>query len=231
MKCQINFKEMHHLKCHKEKCGKCRRCGTQFDSLTDFTKHSWKRKQTENEKTPTKKAKNSYRKSNCTGTFRAKNQKEFKVLENEYLDAKNPKLRKFLSKYWSSIRTFSKHGKVQSLYNFDFRIFKHMIDTIAEKIMRDQQTRFKLNYSFGYVLRNIGTDELRYYHPSSNNAQVLDAAVTISSGNELQEFLRKIATENIWNILTDRIRSGNYSRSRICSSTSIIWRTHLYQDP
>ena len=64
------------------------------------------------------------------------------------------------------------------------------------RIMRDQQTRFKLNYSFGYVLRNIDTDELRYYHPCSNNAQVLDAAVTISNSNELEEFLRKIAAEN-----------------------------------
>ena len=55
MKCQKNFKEMHHLKRHQQKCGKCRRCGAQFDSLTDFAKDSCKRKHTENEKTPTKK--------------------------------------------------------------------------------------------------------------------------------------------------------------------------------
>ena len=42
MKCQKNFKEMHHLKRHQQKCGKCRRCGAQFDSLTDFAKHSCK---------------------------------------------------------------------------------------------------------------------------------------------------------------------------------------------
>ena len=71
-----------------------------------------------------------------------------------------------------------------------------MIDTIAERIMRDQQTRFKLNYSFGYVLRNIDTDELRYCHSSSNNALVLEAAVTISNSNELEKFLRKIAAED-----------------------------------
>ena len=71
-----------------------------------------------------------------------------------------------------------------------------MIDTIAERIMRNQQTRFKLNDSFGYVLRNIDTNEFRYYHPSSNNAQVLDADVTISNSNELEEFLRKIAVED-----------------------------------
>ena len=195
MKCQKNFKEMHHLKRHQQKC---RRCGAQWDSLTGFAKHSSKRKQVENQQTPTKRARNSYRKRNYTGTFRAKNRKEFEILENEYLDEEDPELREFLSKYWSSIRTFSKHGKVQSLHNFYFRNFEHMIDTIAERIMRDQQTRFKLNYSFGYVLRNIDTDKLRYYHPSSNNAQVLDAAVTISNSNELEEFLLKIAAEDFF---------------------------------
>ena len=196
MKCQKNFKEMHHLKRHQQKCGKCRRCGAQLDSLTDFAKHSCKRKQAENQKIPTKKARNSYRKPNYTGDLRAKNRKEFEVLENEHLDEEDPELREFLSKYWSNIRTFSKHGKVQSLHNFYFRNFEHMIDTIAERIMRDQQTRFKLNYSLGYVLRNIDTDEFRYYHPSSNNTQVLDAAVTISSSNELEEFLHKTAAED-----------------------------------
>ena len=141
-------------------------------------------------------------------------------------------MRLFLSKYWSSIKTFSKHGKVQSLHNFYFRNLEHMIDTIAERIMRDQQTRFKLNYSFGYVLRNIDTDELRYYYSSSNNAQVLDAAVTISNSNELEDFLRKIAAEDFLENFNrpESLQSGNYSRSRIWSSTSIIWRMHLCQD-
>ena len=106
-----------------------------------------------------------------------------------------------------------------------------MIDTIAQRIMRDQQTRFKLNYSFGYILRNIDTDELRYYHPSSNNAQGLDAAVTISNSNELEEFLRKIAAEKVLENFNRPDKSENYSRSPIWSFTSIIWRMHFYQDP
>ena len=114
MKCQKNFKEMHHLKRHEEKCGKCKRCGTQFDLLTDFAKHSCKRKQAENETTPTKKVRNSHRKSTLTNILQAKKRKKFAVLENEYLDEEDPQLWEFLSKYWSSIRTFSKHGKVQS---------------------------------------------------------------------------------------------------------------------
>ena len=120
MKCLKNFKEMHHLKRHQQKCGKCRRCVTQFNFLTDFVKHFCKRKQTESEKIPTKKARKLYRKPNYTGTFRAKNRKEFEALENEYLDEEDLELCEFLSKYWSNLRTFSKHGKVQSLHIFFF---------------------------------------------------------------------------------------------------------------
>ena len=195
MKCHKNFKEMHHLKRHQQKCGKC---GAQFDSLTDFAKHFCKRTHTENEKTPTKKARTTYRKPNYTSDLRAKNRKEFEVLENEHLDEEDPELREFLSNTGpaSELSQNMEKYRAYEVHNFYFRNFKHMVDAIAERIMRDQQTRFTLNYSFGYVLRNIDTDEFRYYHPSSNNAQVLDAAVTISSSNELEEVLHKTAAED-----------------------------------
>ena len=38
MKCQKNFKEM--LKRHQQKCGKRKRCGAQYDSLSDFAKEN-----------------------------------------------------------------------------------------------------------------------------------------------------------------------------------------------
>ena len=44
MKCQKNYKEKHHLKRHQQKCGKCKKCEIQFDLLTDFVKHTCKRK-------------------------------------------------------------------------------------------------------------------------------------------------------------------------------------------
>ena len=187
-KCQKKFKEVHLLTRHQQKCGKCRRCGAQFDSLTDFAKRSCKRNQTENQKTPTKKARNSHQKRNYTGTFRAKNRKELEVLENEHLDEENPELREFLSKYWSSIRTFSKHGKVQSLHNFYFRNVEHMIDTIAERIMRDQQTRFYTIFSSaGLLILCFSTD----YGYCSCVIIVLTAAIAPSHCNRKQEVIKR----------------------------------------
>ena len=52
------------------------------------------------------------------------------------------------------------------------------------------------------MLRNIETDQFRYCHPSHNNAQVLDAAVLISSAEESDEFLHNFSEENFRDTLS-----------------------------
>ena len=70
----------------------------------------------------------------------------------------------------------------------------NLIGRIAKTIMKNQENRFKINYGFGFVLKNIETGEFRYYH-ASNNSLMLDAAVLISNEAELNEFLAQIADE------------------------------------
>jgi hypothetical protein len=41
---------------------------------------------------------------------------------------------------------------------------------MVRRIFRQQTTAFKINPSFGFILRNVETGELRYYHSSQNNA-------------------------------------------------------------
>ena len=77
-----------------------------------------------------------------------------------------------------------------------------MVLNILSSIIQNQTNRFKINYNLGYVLRNIETDQFRYYHPSHNNAQVLDTAVLISSAKELGEFLHNISEENFRDTLS-----------------------------
>ena len=77
-----------------------------------------------------------------------------------------------------------------------------MVLNILSSIIQNQINRFKINYNLGYVLRNIETDQFRYYHPSHNNAQVLDNAVLISSAEDLGEFLYNISEENFRDTLS-----------------------------
>ena len=72
---------------------------------------------------------------------------------------------------------------------------RNLIVDIAKTIVKNQKTRFKINYCFGFVLRNIETDEFRYYH-ALNNTLMLDTAVLISNETELNELLGNITDES-----------------------------------
>ena len=68
--------------------------------------------------------------------------------------------------------------------------------------MTDQKNCFKINYSLAYILKNIQTEELRYYHSSYNNAQMLNTALLISNRKDLMDFLNALAEESFCNELS-----------------------------
>ena len=82
-------------------------------------------------------------------------------------------------------------------------MFRDLVDKILTKIIQKQKNRFKINYSFGFVLRNIETQSYRYYHSSRyNNAQVLDGAILISNRHDLVNFLNALSKEDFMETLT-----------------------------
>ena len=118
------------------------------------------------------------------------------VDENEIIHELEPDLERFICSNWDSIRTFSHRGPVQNLFNFYYSYdVCNLIGRIARTIMKNQENRFKINYGFGFVLKNIETGKFRYCH-ASNNLLMLDAAVLISNEAELNEFFAQIADEN-----------------------------------
>ena len=117
------------------------------------------------------------------------------VDENEIIHELDPDLERFICLNWDSFRTFSRRGPVQNLFNFYCSDDGcNLIGCIAKTIMKNQESRFKINYGFGFVLKNIETSKFRYYH-ASNNSLMLDAAVLSSNEAELNEFLAKIAED------------------------------------
>ena len=58
-----------------------------------------------------------------------------------------------IRKHRTRIRTFSKKGKVQSIFNFLYKQdLKLLIPKIVNQILQLQFNRFKLNYSFAYTV-------------------------------------------------------------------------------
>ena len=94
-----------------------------------------------------------------------RNRRELEVLANERLIEDDVDVATFMRLYWSSIRTFIRRGAKQNVFIFYFdRNLQDLIENIAASIMRYRTNRFKISNCFGYVLRDIDTNEFRYYH-------------------------------------------------------------------
>ena len=114
-------------------------------------------------------------------------------------DLPDEEINTLMRKHFSSIWTFYKKGKVQSIFNFYYNEdLKLLIRKIANQILKFQFNRFKINYSFGYILKNVNNNDLRYYHASFNNSVMMSTARLISSRHELIEFLNTLAEESFF---------------------------------
>ena len=101
--------------------------------------------------------------------------------------------------HWFSIRTHHHTGQqVQDMYNF--RIQDLNMNQLRDQLMdmfRSQNSRFKINISFGFILCNIENGELRYYHSSHNLGRMLEAPHLISNEEDFEAFLEVIIEEDI----------------------------------
>ena len=81
-------------------------------------------------------------------------------------------LREVYQHHWSSICT---HHHTQDVYNYWLQdVNVNQLAGQLQQMFRQQRTRFKVNVSFGFILRNIETGELRYYHSSHNQGRLLE---------------------------------------------------------
>ena len=78
---------------------------------------------------------------------------------------------------------------VQNRESPDFRspeVGRYAFHEQLNRIFADQPTVFKINFSFGFILRNTETGALQYHHPCANNHLVLEQPFLISSPDDLE---------------------------------------------
>jgi hypothetical protein len=64
-------------------------------------------------------------------------------------------------------------------------------------LYRQQTTAFKINLSFSFILRNIETGVLWYYHSSQNNARFFYVPHLIRTEEDLERFLEELSRHDI----------------------------------
>jgi len=90
---------------------------------------------------------------------------------------------------WNHIRTrFSRGNRLLDWYNF--RLYSLQPTDLLhhlDDIFNDQNTVFKINVSFGFILRSNETNRLQYHYASRNNNQVFDQPFIIATRADLEQ--------------------------------------------
>ena len=108
-------------------------------------------------------------------------------------------LRDFVHENWASVRTHVVNGPVQTRYNhrltsLDTRDLQEPLFALFDQ----QKTAFKVNGSYGFVLKEKQSGRLRYYHSSSNCCgRLLEEPSLIANRDDFDRFLARIAESDI----------------------------------
>ena len=117
----------------------------------------------------------------------------------EAYDELSSAIRDFVHENWGSVRTHVVHGPIQTRYNrrltsLDMRDLHDQLFLLFDQ----QTTAFKVNVSFGFVLREKENDRLRYYHSSNNCCgRYLEEPALITNRDDFDRFLARIQESDI----------------------------------
>ena len=106
----------------------------------------------------------------------------------------------------NTIQTQKNSGnRVQDRYNFTLHdMTASTFPEMVRRIFRQQTTAFKINLAFGFILRNVETGLLRYYHSSQNNARFFETPHPIRTEGDLS---RHDMTS--WSIFANNVLTPN----------------------
>ena len=113
-------------------------------------------------------------------------------------DALSTDLLEVVRNNWSSIRTRVSRGPLQTRVNYRLT----SLDTTdlhppLYRMFQEQTNAFKINLSYGFVLKNKNTGQYKYYHSSANCCGRYFEPRLITNRGDFDEFLERIKQNDI----------------------------------
>ena len=128
--------------------------------------------------------------------------------------------------HWPQIRTrFSRQNRLQDWYNF--RLSTISPTSLREQLSRifaDQTTVFKVNLSFGFILRNTETGDLQYHHPFANNNLVLEQPFLVSNQDDLERAIQEISNIDFLEWVRQQRPNSKWVVDLVTNVTWFIWK-------
>ena len=91
-----------------------------------------------------------------------------------------------------------------------------------DEIFVDQSTVFKLNVSFGFILRNNETGDLQYYYASRNNEQVFQEPFQIARATDLQQFRQALKNLDVLEWVRQRRPNSKWGVEQVTIVTFFV---------
>ena len=102
-------------------------------------------------------------------------------------------------KNYRTIRTRIDKGRFRTVYHFlvtsDYTRDKASDFLAAVDFQFSPQNSYKVNAAFGFILRNIRTNELRFFHPS-NNLMLYEIPVVVAGRKDIAKLLDDLESED-----------------------------------
>ena len=101
--------------------------------------------------------------------------------------------------HWSTVRTRVTRGPLQCRYDYRLTTLDTTLLEMPLKNMFQEQTNaFKINLSYGFILRNKNTGQYKYYHSSCNCCgRYLDEPSLITNSKDFDDFLERIRETDV----------------------------------
>ena len=122
-------------------------------------------------------------------------------VEHAANDELSSALQDFVQENWGSVRTHVVHGPIQTRYNrrltsLDMRDLHDQLFLLFDQ----QTTAFKVNLSFGFILKQKVTGRLRYYHSSNNCCgRYMEEPALITNRADFESFQDRIQEPDLLN--------------------------------
>ena len=189
--CGLSFGRRDSLQRHvRTSCGTCQKCGLSFGRRIDLKKHT--RRCSDGPPVPKRPRVETSNVPIVGDPIEPPDRLPFPdALSTDLLDV--------VREHWSTVRTRVARGPVQTRFNYRLTT----LDTTAleeplNRMFQEQTTAFKINLSYGFILRNKDTGRYRYYHASCNCCgRYLEQPSLITNRSDFDEFLDRIRETDV----------------------------------
>ena len=101
--------------------------------------------------------------------------------------------------HWLTVRTRVTRGPLQCRYDYRLTTLDTtVLETPLKNMFQEQTNAFKINLSYGFILRNKNTGQYKYYHSSCNCCErYLDEPSLITNSKDFDDFLERIRETDV----------------------------------